>query len=378
MLSRRRGLFGLALALVALSVGSTSQAAARPHARFHGRFLPTVERASHAGSAITPPTPPCPVGCVHAPSVLPAAGQPMPGNMVYWGGRVQVHPKLYLVYLGWGRPGAFDGDCTSVRVGFGKQTGVLKCDPNGAGRYMADFVSQLGGTEWAGVQSQYYQVVDGVKTFISNDKNQLAGIWIDDASPTSSKLTYRMMAQEAERAAKHFKVKPADYINSNFIIAEPKHFSDPAAPNGYCAFHDLTDPSVPDYTGITAGLPYTNMPYVYDQGTSCGAGSVNNGAQGKLDGVTLALGHEIEETTTDPGAEFSLNGKQFGAWYDAFDSYENGDKCAYIGAGLNGFPGAPGNITGNRGSQFAVQSLWSNNAAGGTGYCAGAGTDLGF
>jgi hypothetical protein len=34
-----------------------------------------------------------------------------------------------------------------------------------------------------------------------------------------------------------------------------------------------------------------------------------------------------------------------------------------------------GNITGNAGTQFAVQSLWSNAANAGTGYCAGAGTD---
>ena len=35
-----------------------------------------------------------------------------------------------------------------------------------------------------------------------------------------------------------------------------------------------------------------------------------------------------------------------------------------------------GDINGNQGTVFAVQSLWSNNAAVGAGYCAGAGTDL--
>jgi hypothetical protein len=39
-------------------------------------------------------------------------------------------------------------------------------------------------------------------------------------------------------------------------------------------------------------------------------------------------------------------------------------------------PGALGDVKGNRGQTFAVQSLWSNDAAGGAGYCAGAGTDL--
>ena len=36
------------------------------------------------------------------------------------------------------------------------------------------------------------------------------------------------------------------------------------------------------------------------------------------------------------------------------------------------------NIRGGDGKMYAVQSLWSDNAAGGFGYCAGAGTDLPF
>ena len=39
-------------------------------------------------------------------------------------------------------------------------------------------------------------------------------------------------------------------------------------------------------------------------------------------------------------------------------------------------PGGLNNITGNDGKQYPVQSLWSNDSAGGTGWCAGAGDDL--
>jgi hypothetical protein len=35
-----------------------------------------------------------------------------------------------------------------------------------------------------------------------------------------------------------------------------------------------------------------------------------------------------------------------------------------------------GDITGNRGTSFAVQSLWSNEAAAGTGFCAGSPNEL--
>jgi len=39
-------------------------------------------------------------------------------------------------------------------------------------------------------------------------------------------------------------------------------------------------------------------------------------------------------------------------------------------------PGGLNNITGNDGKPYPVQSLWSNDSAGGTGYCAGAEDDL--
>jgi hypothetical protein len=89
------------------------------------------------------------------------------------------------------------------------------------------------------------------------------------------------------------------------------------------------------------------------------------------------------ETATDPGAEDILpNGTVLGGWFDPFDADENGDKCAFVGSNPAGgeFAGVPGeaaNIKGNRGESFPVQSTWSNRAAGGTGYCAGAGNNLG-
>ena len=64
--------------------------------------------------ALQPPAPPCPEnGRLPAPlsncglPEFPATTLPFPGNMAYWGGYVQVAPKVYVVYWGWGEPGAF-------------------------------------------------------------------------------------------------------------------------------------------------------------------------------------------------------------------------------------------------------------------------------
>jgi hypothetical protein len=398
-------------------------------------------------AGVTFPPPPCPengiangvLGQAGAGGLLPvgncgvsqpvATTLPWPGNMSYYGGHVQTHPREYLVLWGWGDPGAFpdrscqpetfteplaDGTSTSQTVG---------CDPDGAAKYMADFLAQIGGTQWAGVSTQYYQTeAGGTQTPIGNDPNVLAGIWVDDgnnpdlsqtnfnnaAGPTNTNTD---LAAEASRAAAHFGVSGGQALwNANFIIAQPAGFSDPNAQAlGYCAFHDYTesdasgnsyykDPSVKQgILGQSQGISYTNMPYVLNQGSNCGEDAVNSKADGGLiDGFSIVLGHEVEETITDPGAGATVGNvtnassstaatggaTYFGGWYDATEPNENGDKCAWVGNTTNSttpekFPGSPGDIGGNAGGRFAVQSLWSNDAAQGTGYCSGvASTDL--
>ena len=369
--------------------------------------------------ALQPPAPPCPEsGMLPSPfsncglPEFPATTLPFPGNMAYWGGHVQTDPKVYVVYWGWGQKGAFPASqpCQKESIVEGKTTATLKCDPDGAGKYMADFVSQMGGTQWAGVQDQYFQTVNDpsgqpYNQHINNPTNQLGGIWVDDANsitglpntsgdnPAGPTNTYTDIAAEAARAVAHFRL--TDLSNANIVIAQPPNYSDPnALSQGYCAFHDYTEPGIEGgiYDGITSNMAYTNMPYalaVNSGGANvCGENAVNTDAAGKLDGNSIVLGHEIEETVTDPGAEDVIgsgSSQQFlGAWYDALDANENGDKCAWVGESLGApgeptvtpIPGALGNIKGNRGTRFAVQSLWSNDAAEGAGYCAGAGTDL--
>jgi serine protease len=383
---------------------------------------------ANANQHLNPPAPPCPESGMLPPPFsncglpeTPATSLPYMGNMAYWGGPVQVHPKEYIVYWGW-TPGGFGtSSCTTPAAisepGAGGSTisAQLQCDPDGAGKYMADFVSEMGGTGWAGVSTQYFQNTGGTQQYIANDPNVLAGIWVDDgdgasslpstsaSAPAGSGNTYYDLAAEAQRAINHFGI--TDVNDSNIIIAQPPAYSDPnALSTGYCAFHDWTDTRIPAnsyYKGpdITEAFAYTNMPYslaINSSGVNvCGEYAVNNNpsdpnpaTSGKLDGFSIVLGHEIEETITDPGAEDVVSsgptGSQTneGGWYDTVDANENGDKCAWVGENLTTAQGPPepiygalGNINGNRGDRFAVQSLWSNAADEGTGYCAGAGTD---
>jgi serine protease len=217
---------------------------------------------------------------------------------------------------------------------------------------MTAFVKALGGTAWTGSQTQYYELVNGQEVHIQNPTDQFGGVWYDDTNPIHNDVTGLELAQEAQRAVAHFGV--TDLKNSQFVIAQPQKYNEAGFNSGagYCAWHDYTQPQY--YPGVQPGISFTNMPYVLNQGSSCGQNSVNTGYYaGKLDGFTIVVGHEIEETITDPGAEDVINGQNLGGWYD-YAAYENGDKCAWVGYnfGLTSpstVPGGLNNITGNDG-----------------------------
>jgi serine protease len=350
----------VAVALASALVLQVSAGAADTAPAHHPLYMPN--RENFANPALQPP----PICC--SPVGPPVAGEPAPVNMAYFGGHVQVTPKVYLVFWGWGQAGAFDHTTP----------GMPTYDPDGAAQRMTAFVQAMGGTAWAGVSTQYYETQNGQNAYIQNVPNLLAGTWYDNTNPIHDNVTGLELAQEAQRAVAHFGV--TDLANSQFIIAQPQRFNEGGFNSGagYCAWHDYTQPQY--YPGVQPGISFTNMPYVLNAGAGCGESSVNSGPAGRLDGFTIVLGHELEETITDPGAEDVINGQNLGGWYD-YAAYENGDKCAWVGYtdGLASpwvVPGGLNDVTGNDGKQYPVQSLWSNSSAAGAGYCAGAGDDL--
>ncbi|MDE3072394.1 MAG: PKD domain-containing protein [Pseudomonadota bacterium] len=268
-------------------------------------------------------------------------------------------PKVYIVVYGsqWG---------TSGTDGSGNMT--LSNDPVGAVPYLQNLFKNLGtgGELWSGVMTQYCDgslVSNGATSCPSGAPHigyptggAYAGIWYDNSASSPQQATGAQLAQEAIKAAQHFgNTTAASNRYVQYVILSPTG----TTPDGFntssgnfCAWHDWNgDQSVTSPVGDVA---FTNMPYVYDAGTSCGTGSVNGStAQGNLDGFSIVEGHEYAETLTDQNPAGGWTNHVTGS---SSNGQEDGDECAWISSGQ----GATANVVMGS-STFPMQSTWSND-----------------
>jgi serine protease len=231
---------------------------------------------------------------------------PQASGLVYGGGPVQHSVSVYLVF--WGSQWDSDG--------------------NGVQQYMTNLFGGLGTSSdtWSTVTSQYTDNSGSGPTF---NGAVLAGSWVDDAAAAPGSAAAADIAAEAEAGVQHFGIGASTDVQ--LVVLSPSGTSPDGFPNsGFCAWHD--------YDG---SVPYTNMPYVLDAGSGCGANSV----QSQLDGFSIVEGHEYAETLTDP--------QPSSGWVDP-SGQENGDLCAWQNLGTISLP------TGT----FAMQPTWSNAAGG--------------
>ena len=268
-------------------------------------------------------------------------------------------PRVYLVFWGsqWGTPGTdANGNVT------------LSGDTKGAAPYMQKWIKGLGTNNelWSGVMTQYCDgplVARGATTCPANAPHVgyptgggvLAGVWYDNSSAAPGAATGNQIGSEAVRAAAHFGNTTAasnryvQYVIMSPTGTKPDGFNTPQG--GFCAWHDFTGDTT--LSGGAVNSPYgdiafTNMPYVSDMGSSCGANFVSS----PLDGFSIVGGHEYAETITDQNPA--------GGWINqtgsSYNGQENGDECAWISSGQ----GASALVTMSTGS-FAMQSTWSND-----------------
>lgn len=265
------------------------------------------------------------------------AGSSTSNNLLYNGGTggigVETAPKVYLVIWGsqWNNN-----------------------DPSGEVAILESFFGSVGSSSWFNSVTQYCQGVasgtvfcNGAGTAAGNPPGIYQGVFFDTGSAAPSHPKQSDLAAEAVRAAQYFGNTAAGSNDSTqYVVATASGNSSSGFGRQYCAWHSSTSSSY-------GNVAYTNLPYITDAGSSCGA---NFNGLGPDAGITIVGGHELAETATD---QFPSTG-----WLDASGS-ENGDKCAWISSGQ----GAAADVTFPNGTVFPVQSLWSNAFNSGAGGC---------
>jgi hypothetical protein len=251
-------------------------------------------------------------------------------NLSYRGGvggiGVETAPKVYLVL--WGSQWNSN-------------------DPSGEESLLTSFFGKAGGSSWLASVTQYCQGVASGTVFCNGAGTAAGGgvsfsssssVWHDNASAAPSSPTQSQLANEAIRAAQHFNNTASGSNNTTqYVVATATHNNASGFGTQYCAWHSSTSSSY-------GNIAYTNLPYITDAGSACGA---NFNSLGATAGITIVEGHEMAETITDQYPN--------GGWLDR-NGAENADKCAWIQSGQ----GASASVNLN-GTNYPVQSLWSNH-----------------
>ena len=285
-------------------------------------------------------------------------------NLIYHGGNlgagaigVETKPAVYVIY--WGPEWASGFTTPDSANGKLYSSKTLQ-------NYVNSFLANMGGSPWAGIQTQYCRNVLAGSTscqgvpgaqFITNPTHQLKGSWTDPTPVPDDIVTLGLaenlvddpIAMEAQRAAAHFNYDP----NATYIILTPPRTIGTGQPV-YCGYHTQTtsvDGLGNPYRIQYSFIPFQNASWPLVGTSGCGEHYVNPTSNafgyGIYDGFSIVIGHEYAEAVTDPDNFFS---NQDG-WNDASGS-ENGDKCAWTGT--QNIPLA--------GHQFAIQPMWSNEA----------------
>src|SRR5207237_8563634 len=216
------------------------------------------------------------------------AGQPggtvdaLSNDGIYHGGSagpgaigVEIKPAVYLVY--WG-PDWVQGFSVPDVNGKTYSSKTLQT-------YLDSFFSNVGGSPWAGVQTQYCRnVLAGTTScagilgaqFVTNPKHQLKGIWTDPTPVPDDIVTLGLsenlvddpLAQEAIRASAHFQYDP----NATYIIMTPPRPIATGQP-AYCGYHTQTT-SI-DGLGNPYRIEYSFIPWQNTDWVAVGCGEHN-------------------------------------------------------------------------------------------------------
>jgi hypothetical protein len=214
---------------------------------------------------------------------------------------------------------------------------------NSAPTILDAFASTLGGSSYWNMFTTYYQIVGGVKTFISNSLTR-NGDYFDSYSHGSNLDDSGVLAVvESAISGGHL---PLDSSGIYFVLTSADVNETTGFCTVYCGWHDHAS-----FSGIDLKYSFVGNPDRCPSACEFIVGNAPNGNAG-ADGMASIIAHEVAETVTD---------EDLNAWYFS-NGQENGDKCAWTFGTTFTCNGATANI--NLGSRcFLIQRNWKNTGS---------------
>lgn len=235
------------------------------------------------------------------------------GQLTYRNGPVLTNPHQYVILWGFKAAG----------------------DPQKVGKLYKSYVKNFGGSALANVLTQYYDIVAGQTTYITNPTKN-GKVYKDDTNPVPAHATDSQVQAEAWAMVNKYGY---DAQGAYIVVSPYGHDPSGFLTQGWCSYHGASSSA-----GKT--ISYTNMPYMSDGGSSCGANIITppSDESGANEGQTIVNGHEYAESVTDP--------QPSSGWYN--NSYgEIGDECAWTNVQNDPFGG----------KSYTMQPEYSNASA---------------
>jgi hypothetical protein len=213
-------------------------------------------------------------------------------TMVYGNGPVLLKPHMYLILWGYKAAG----------------------DPDGLGPLLTKWAHDYGGSRYGTIATQYYEVNGGKQIFPTNPKAN-GTVWSDDTNPEPAHATDAQIQAEAWAAIKMFAGGTPDPNGAYIVNSSYNHDPQGFLSSGWCAYHGASQSG-------NSIISYTNEPYMPDAGQDCGAGitTAPKDESSTDEGATIVIGHEYNESETDP--------QPISGWYSQ-QAGEVGDACAW-------------------------------------------------
>jgi hypothetical protein len=258
-------------------------------------------------------------GDIHAPRRARVGGARSGNGIYYHGGPVMLGtPNVYFIWYGnWSN--------------------------NTAPSILENFISNLGGSSYANINTTYYnganQHVTGLLRFAGSAADAYSrGTALNDSDIQSIVAAHCTTLGSCDPHGIYFVLTSADVNETTGFCTQ------------YCGWHTSGNINGADIKFAFVGNP-DRCP------SACEAQSISPNNNAGADGMANIIAHETQEAISDP----DLN-----AWYDN-RGFENEDKCAWtFGTVRTASNGSKYNIT-LGGSNYLIQRNWVNANGG---YCA--------